>query len=49
MKEYIIEYVDVYEGGMSKVVVRAIDPDEAIKKFEARADGCAVVYVKEKK
>ncbi len=48
-KEYTIEYVDVYEGGMSKTTIKADSSDEAVEKFEAQSDGCAVVYVKEKK
>ena len=45
--KFKIEYVDVYEGGMSSTEIEATDHDDAVKKFEEQSDGCAVVYVKE--
>ena len=46
---YLIDYVDVYEGGCGHTTIEADSSDEAVEKFEAQSDGCAVVYVKEKK
>lgn len=46
---YKIKYVNVMvrKDALESAEVTAFTPDDAVKKFEAANDGCAVVYVKE--